>query len=159
MSHHHSATRNSLPLYVTSSYLHICHIIIVLLAIVFLFLFIGFLIYVTSSYLHVLSHHHTYIHFHPHCSLFQGVLLAIVFLFFFIVYVTSSYLHFLSHHHTYLHLHPHCSLFQGVLLAVVFLFLFIGFSAFSSPKDPAAGMLNAVISLLLDLVALQVCYC
>jgi len=47
-------------------------------------------------------------------------------------------------------------LFHGLLLLIVFVFLIIGFSAFSSPKDPAAGMLNTIISLLVDLVAIQV---
>jgi len=47
------------------------------------------------------------------------------------------------------------SIFSGVLLSVVFLFLFIGFSAFSDPKNPVAGMLNTVLTLVVSLVALQ----
>ena len=47
------------------------------------------------------------------------------------------------------------SCFAGLQLALAFTFLIIGFNAFSDPKDPAAGMLNSALTLILAVVGLQ----
>ena len=47
------------------------------------------------------------------------------------------------------------SFFAGLQLALAFTFLIIGFNAFSDPKDPAAGMLNSALTLILAVVGLQ----